>query len=247
MSDNAASRSRGTCSECGKEVRISGSVRASRSGAPVPPLPPRTGPKRSLAARTGRLTPESATSATVRTFRSRCTGRISGSARNPARRSGAIAQDSRCSFAGGPERPPGWDQTRQLAKSRARHLRRAQTWDGITDEEILERDGWRCQIPGCKRRPIRKDAKHPHPRSASIDHIIPLSHGGDDVAANKRAAHLTCNVVRSNKVGDEQMALFGSLREAPLETRIAGTIRERRRRSDLCERSARGQPAAVRK
>jgi hypothetical protein len=114
------------------------------------------------------------------------------------------------------ERPADWERTRQRAKSRARHLRHAQSWDGITDEEILERDGWRCQIPGCKRRPIRRDVKFPHPRSKSIDHIIPLSLGGDDTAVNKRAAHLACNAARGNRMGEEQLPLIGSLREAPL-------------------------------
>lgn len=125
-------------------------------------------------------------------------------------------------LSGGVRRPPDWARTRQLAKSRARRLRHAETWDGITDEEILERDGWRCQIPGCKRRPIRKDLKSPHPRSKSIDHIIPESLGGDDIAENKRAAHLGCNIARSNRIGYEQVALFGSIREAPLATMTVG-------------------------
>ena len=102
---------------------------------------------------------------------------------------------------------------REQVKSRTRRLRHAESWDGITDEEILERDGWRCQIPGCKRRPIRKDLKYPHPRSKSVDHIIPLSLGGDDTAVNKRAAHLGCNMARSNKMGFEQIGLFGVIRE----------------------------------
>lgn len=125
------------------------------------------------------------------------------------------------------QRPPDWERTRALAKSRARHLRHAETWDGITDDEILERDGWRCQIPGCKRRPIRRDLKYPHLRSKSIDHIIPLSLGGDDTSTNKRAAHLGCNMARGNQMGEEQVALFGSLREPPLVTRTASgaTIR----------------------
>jgi hypothetical protein len=121
--------------------------------------------------------------------------------------------------------------TRALAQSRTRRLRHAQTWDGITDEEILQRDGWRCQIPGCNRRPIRKDLRFPHPRSKSIDHIVPLSLGGDDTAANKRAAHLKCNIARSANAGDEQIALFGSLREPPLVTRtVTGAVVKVRRR-----------------
>lgn len=111
---------------------------------------------------------------------------------------------------------------RKKARCRARLLRHAQTWDGITDEEILERDGWRCQIPGCKRRPIRKDVRYPHPRSKSIDHIVPLSLGGDDTAVNKRASHLGCNLARGNQMAEEQLLLFGSVREAPLATVTAG-------------------------
>jgi len=117
---------------------------------------------------------------------------------------------------------PGVERAaRRVARARARRLRHAETWDGISDAEILERDGWRCQIPGCKRRPIRKDLKYPHPRSKSIDHIIPLSLGGDDTAVNKRAAHLGCNMARGNKAGIEQVALFGSVREPPLAGRAS--------------------------
>ncbi len=117
---------------------------------------------------------------------------------------------------------------RQAAVTRAKRLRHAETWDGITDEEILERDGWRCQIPGCKRRPIRKDVSYPHSRSKSIDHIIPLSLGGDDTAVNKRAAHLGCNLARGNKAGLEQVALFGVIREPPLMTRTVSGAKAQR-------------------
>lgn len=76
------------------------------------------------------------------------------------------------------------------ASSRRRRLRHAETWDGITDQEILERDGWRCGI--CRKR-IGRKYEYPHPRSASIDHLVPIARGGDDVEANKQAAHLACN------------------------------------------------------
>lgn len=90
--------------------------------------------------------------------------------------------------------------------SRRRHLTVATTWDGIPDEQIFERDRWRCGICGKR---IGKSFKYPHPRSKSIDHIVPLSEGGDDTAANKRAAHLRCNIGRSNRGGGEQLAMFG--------------------------------------
>lgn len=90
--------------------------------------------------------------------------------------------------------------------SRKRRQRRAETWDGVTDAQIMERDRWRCGI--CRKR-IGRTFRYPHPRSRSIDHIVPLSEGGDDTAANKRAAHLRCNQARGNQGGYEQVALFG--------------------------------------
>jgi len=104
-------------------------------------------------------------------------------------------------------------QTRYVAKSRARRLRHALTWDGVSDQQILDRDGWRCHI--CHRK-IRTTYTNPHPKSPSIDHIVPLSEGGDDTAANKRAAHLDCNMARSNHGGHEQLALIGWFEPTPL-------------------------------
>lgn len=93
---------------------------------------------------------------------------------------------------------------RAIAGSRRRRLLVKGTWDGITDQEILERDHWMCWL--CKRR-IGKTYNYPHPRSASIDHVLPISLGGDDTAFNKKAAHLGCNTARGNGRPGEQMPL----------------------------------------
>jgi len=96
----------------------------------------------------------------------------------------------------------GW----KTVASRIRRQRHAETWDGVTDAQIMDRDRWRCGICGKR---IGKTFRYPHPRSKSIDHIVPISEGGDDTAANKRAAHLCCNQARGNQGGNEQVALFG--------------------------------------
>ena len=73
--------------------------------------------------------------------------------------------------------------------------------------EIAERDGRRCGI--CGRR-VNMSLKHPHPRSASVDHIIPLSHpGATDTKVNVRLAHLGENVARGNRSECEQQLLIG--------------------------------------
>lgn len=73
--------------------------------------------------------------------------------------------------------------------------------------EIAERDGFRCGICGRK---VDMTLKYPHPRSASVDHIIPLSHpDGTDTRVNVRLAHLGENVTRGNRAGWEQQLLIG--------------------------------------
>jgi endogenous inhibitor of DNA gyrase (YacG/DUF329 family) len=61
--------------------------------------------------------------------------------------------------------------------------------------EIHMRDGWTCGI--CLQ-PIARGAECPDPLSPSIDHIAPLSLGGDHSRANVRSAHFGCNSRRGN-------------------------------------------------
>lgn len=60
----------------------------------------------------------------------------------------------------------------------------------FTNEEILDRDGWICGICGD---PIPRDVEWPGALSPSVDHIVPLAHGGPHSQANVQAAHLQCN------------------------------------------------------
>jgi 5-methylcytosine-specific restriction endonuclease McrA len=62
---------------------------------------------------------------------------------------------------------------------------------------IFERDNWTCQI--CKGA-VNKELKHPHPLSATIDHIIPFAEGGKHEPSNIQLAHLICNQRKGKKV-----------------------------------------------
>lgn len=71
------------------------------------------------------------------------------------------------------------------------------TYDGVTGRAIFERDGWKCQMPVCHCRQGRDLDRAllgaAGPGAPTVDHIIRLSDGGADNAANKRAAHFYCN------------------------------------------------------
>lgn len=90
----------------------------------------------------------------------------------------------------------------------AGNLRRKRLLEGVKQEtyvreEIFERDGWECQLCGG---PIDKNLRFPDSGVVSIDHIVPLSLGGDDTPANVQTAHLGCNVGKGNRVDLDQPA-----------------------------------------
>lgn len=101
------------------------------------------------------------------------------------------------------------DRIRAAAR-RAGHKRRAAKRgaraDSINPRDIFVRDRWKCGICGKK---IDARLRYPHRGSASLDHIVPLSRGGDHVRANVRASHLGCNLLRGNRGGNDQLMLFG--------------------------------------
>lgn len=96
-------------------------------------------------------------------------------------------------------------RTRADANRRRRARMAAARSEHYTAEEIAERDGWRCQICGHR---IGKSLKFPHKRSLSIDHVIPLADGGDDVKANVQAVHFRCNASKGPR-GVDQLRLIG--------------------------------------
>lgn len=86
------------------------------------------------------------------------------------------------------------------AKRERDHLRRARragaTVEVFSHLEVFERDGWVCGI--CDQE-VDRELAYPDPASVSLDHVVPLSLGGEHSRANTRPAHLRCNVLRGNR------------------------------------------------
>lgn len=78
---------------------------------------------------------------------------------------------------------------------------RARTGDegkpGYLRAFICRRDKWTC---GICREPVDSVLRHPDPRCVSLDHIVPVSHGGSNDLWNLRLTHLVCNLSRGNRL-----------------------------------------------
>lgn len=96
-------------------------------------------------------------------------------------------------------------QRKRRAKRRRRALKLGVATDPYTLVEIATRDRNTCGL--CRKRVAMTQAV-PHPRSPTIDHILPLSKGGDDTRANVQLAHFICNSRKCDR-GSQQLALVG--------------------------------------
>lgn len=103
---------------------------------------------------------------------------------------------------------PRWcsDACRKRAK-RARYRARVRGCSTVpySRRAVCVRDGWRCHL--CHQ-PVDSRFAFPHPGSATMDHLVPVSAGGADALDNVRLAHMICNA-RRRDVGDVQLLLFG--------------------------------------
>jgi 5-methylcytosine-specific restriction endonuclease McrA len=89
------------------------------------------------------------------------------------------------------------DRRRRVSSNAAKHERRAREEAKIErfdPLEVYKRDGWLCGICGAEVDPA---VLHPDPMSASLDHVVPLSKGGDHTRENSVLAHLICNIRKS--------------------------------------------------
>lgn len=94
-----------------------------------------------------------------------------------------------------------WRQLYPAAAAAADARRRAlvaqaQTGEAFAPADVHVRDGWICQL--CHEL-IDQAIAWPDPKSPSLDHIIPLSKGGEHSMSNVQSAHLGCNSSKGDR------------------------------------------------
>ncbi|MCH0555804.1 HNH endonuclease [Streptomyces sp. MUM 16J] len=76
---------------------------------------------------------------------------------------------------------------------RGRAQRYGVRYEVFAARDVFERDGWAC---GLCEGDVDPKVAWPDPWSASLDHVVPMSRGGDHVLENVQCAHLRCNIVK---------------------------------------------------
>lgn len=69
--------------------------------------------------------------------------------------------------------------------------------EDVSRDYVMARDKWTCHL--CKEK-IPKNAAWPDRLFGTLDHVMPLNKGGKHSYANIKAAHLTCNCSKNDKI-----------------------------------------------
>lgn len=71
--------------------------------------------------------------------------------------------------------------------------------ESFVSRDVFKRDGWTCGLCG---EGIDPELQYPHPKSASVDHVLPIARGGGHIWGNVQAAHLACNIRKGAKTSE---------------------------------------------
>lgn len=128
-----------------------------------------------------------------RADRELCSSTCRNRRQKKARGRAAINAEQRARRARTPTRRVWTDAARDAYHRRRARRRAASTGRPVLRTEIAERDGWVCHL--CELE-VDPSLAWPHPRSTSLDHVVPLAAGGIHDPENVRLAHLACNTAK---------------------------------------------------
>lgn len=107
------------------------------------------------------------------------------------------------------QRPKVKESRKAASKKRKAIQRGAKAGETFTYKQVFERDGWRCQLCG-KVTPERERGTISH-NAPEVDHIIPLSKGGEHSLNNAQTLCRACNGWKSDKIIPARQGLFTAL------------------------------------
>jgi endogenous inhibitor of DNA gyrase (YacG/DUF329 family) len=103
-------------------------------------------------------------------------------------------------------------ETQKAARKKRKAIQRgAKVGQAFSYKQVFDRDGWRCQLCG-KVTPERKRGTISN-NAPEVDHIIPLSKGGEHSLNNVQTLCRACNGWKSDKIIPAQQGLFTGLLE----------------------------------
>ncbi|HEY5864783.1 MAG TPA: HNH endonuclease [Candidatus Tectomicrobia bacterium] len=97
------------------------------------------------------------------------------------------------------------EQSHRASVKRRALLMHCPLIEDFSRKDVFIRDKWICQL--CYK-PVKKTLRFPHPKSPSLDHVIPVMQGGNHSYQNCVLTHLGCNAAKAARDVQQQQRLF---------------------------------------
>jgi len=111
-------------------------------------------------------------------------------------------------------RTPAAKRAKAIARKAGKLKRRGAVAERFDPMAVFERDGWRCQICGVSTPKSRRGTCHAN--APELDHVVPISRGGQHTRANTQCACRACNGAKGAGKPVGQIGLFSAVASAPL-------------------------------
>jgi 5-methylcytosine-specific restriction endonuclease McrA len=89
-------------------------------------------------------------------------------------------------------------EAKKTHRKRQKATRRSATVESVSPLRVFMRDGWRCHLCGGMTDKSKRGTLHPN--APELDHIVPLSKGGEHSYRNTACAHKRCNAAKSDRI-----------------------------------------------
>lgn len=87
---------------------------------------------------------------------------------------------------------------KRISRDAGKARKRVQTVERVDPIKVFDRDGWRCHM--CRRHTPRRLRGSFDPRAPELEHIVPLSKGGEHSYRNTACSCRECNLRKGDKV-----------------------------------------------
>ena len=94
---------------------------------------------------------------------------------------------------------------RRVRRKKERALLRSVKAENVNPIKVFERDGWICHL--CGKPTLKSKRGTYHKRAPELDHITPLSKGGDHSYANTACSCRSCNASKSDTIAGQPSLL----------------------------------------
>lgn len=105
---------------------------------------------------------------------------------------------------------------KRIDKSKRKAVLKGATIERVDPFDVFDRDGWKCMLCGIDTPKAKRGTQDDD--APELDHVIPISKGGEHSHANTQCSCRKCNLFKSNKIVSKETFQLNNVTRGHYET-----------------------------